>query len=93
MLRRRVFVQGKVQGVSFRRGVELEAKHYPGLGGFVRNLPDGRVEAVFQGEDAAVLKMLAWCKQGPETADVDRLEVREEEPEEATQENKIFQIK
>jgi len=49
--------------------------------GYVRNLADGRVEAVFEGDAAAVAGLLAWCREGPGGARVDRVEVREEAPE------------
>jgi len=51
---------------------------YVGLRGFVRNLPDGRVEAVFQGEAADVNAMIQWCRRGPALAQVTELEVLEE---------------
>ncbi len=47
--------------------------------GYVRNLPDGRVEAVFQGEEPAVLALVSWCRSGPPGAQVDALEVIEED--------------
>jgi acylphosphatase len=78
VIQRRVFVSGLVQGVSFRAGVVHEAARFPGLRGWVRNLPDGRVEAVFAGEQDAVLAMAAWCGHGPSAARVTDLEVREE---------------
>lgn len=80
IVRVKVLIDGRVQGVSFRyyaqrRAAELE------LTGFVRNLSDGRVEAVFEGEKAAVAAMLKWCESGPPSARVDSLAVRYEEPE------------
>lgn len=69
-----VFVSGKVQGVFFRsstRDVALEL----GLSGWVKNLADGRVEALFEGKKEAVEKMIEWCKIGPEFAKVTGLEV------------------
>jgi acylphosphatase len=77
-IQRRVFVTGRVQGVGFRASTVAEAAQYAGLRGFVRNLADGRVEAVFAGEDDAVLNMVAWCEKGPGAARVTKLEVREE---------------
>lgn len=62
--RAHVFVTGRVQGVGFRFYTREEARRY-GLGGFVRNLPDGRVEAVFEGDPAAVEALVAWCRSGP----------------------------
>jgi acylphosphatase len=51
-----------------------------GLNGWVRNLPDGRVEAIFEGEKNSVEKMLAWCRTGTPPARVDRMEFEEESP-------------
>jgi acylphosphatase len=51
-----------------------------GVGGSVRNRPDGRVEAVFEGESSAVDKMVAWCRHGPPRAVVTGVVVNEEEP-------------
>ena len=78
MIQRRVFVTGQVHGVGFRRATAREAEHYPRLRGFVRNLSDGRVEAVFAGAPQMVLEMVAWCRQGPSYAQVTQVEVIEE---------------
>jgi acylphosphatase len=75
-----VFVSGEVQGVFFRYETREKAREL-GLAGWVRNLPDGRVEAVLEGSDESVQQMVSWCRQGPEQADVRELEVRDEEPE------------
>jgi acylphosphatase len=79
-IRRRVWVSGRVQGVAFRASAR-RAAHAAGVAGFARNLADGRVEAVFEGEPAAVAALLTWCREGPSHARVDRVEVREETPE------------
>ncbi len=79
-IRRRVWVSGRVQGVAFR-AFTRRAAQAAGVEGFVRNLADGRVEAVFEGEAAAVAGLLAWCREGPSGARVERVEVREETPE------------
>src|SRR6476469_7238634 len=55
-----VFVSGVVQGVGYRYSTRNQAKYF-GLGGWVRNLPDGRVEAVFEGSKKAVEGMISWC--------------------------------
>ena len=74
-----VFVSGQVQGVFFR--VETAGRaHELGLGGFVRNAADGRVEAVFEGEPPDVEAMVAWCRSGPPLAHVDEVEVADEAP-------------
>jgi acylphosphatase len=78
MIQRRVLITGRVQGVGFRRSTFHAARKFSNLRGYVRNLPDGRVEAVFAGEDEEVLSMAAWCKAGPSSACVDELEVIEE---------------
>ncbi|HLA93051.1 MAG TPA: acylphosphatase [Actinomycetota bacterium] len=75
----RVFVTGRVQGVFFRGTCAAEARRL-GIGGWVRNLPEERVEAVFEGPEAAVEAMVAWCRHGPKLADVDGVDVRTEEP-------------
>ena len=79
-IRRRVWVSGRVQGVAFRASARREA-HAAGVDGWVRNLADGRVEAVFEGAPAAVAALLAWCRAGPAYARVERVDVREESPE------------
>lgn len=79
MIQRHVWVSGRVQGVGFRLSLLREVQKYQGLRGFVRNLEDGRVEAVFLGNEDAVLSVAAWCRKGPSHAQVKELEVREEE--------------
>jgi acylphosphatase len=78
-LRAHVVVSGRVQGVCFRYATEDEARRR-GVAGWVRNLPDGRVEAVFEGEEDAVEGMIAFCRTGPPAARVDGIEVRREAP-------------
>jgi acylphosphatase len=78
-VRRRVIVSGRVQGVFFRDTCEREASA-AGVTGYVRNLGDGRVEAAFEGEPAAVERMVAWCRQGPPRAVVEGVDVVDEEP-------------
>jgi acylphosphatase len=78
--RKRVVVHGRVQGVFFRDSTRREARA-AGVAGWVRNRPDGTVEAVFEGDDDAVGRMADWARGGPGSADVERVEVTEEEPE------------
>lgn len=82
MIQRHVWVSGRVQGVGFRASTVREALRVAGLHGelkgFVRNLEDGRVEAVFAGSAQAVDVMLKWCEHGPSSAKVTHLEVKEE---------------
>ena len=75
----RVVVSGRVQGVFFRAECERRAREL-GLGGFVRYLPVGRVEAVFEGPEGAVDAAVAWCRQGPPWAGVEGVEVAGEDP-------------
>lgn len=78
MARVHVFISGKVQGVFFRDSTREEATRL-GVTGWVRNLPDGRVEGVFDGPREAVDALVAWCKHGPPGARVEDLEVKAEE--------------
>jgi acylphosphatase len=79
MKRIRVVASGQVQGVFYRASCARLARGL-GLTGYVRNLPDGRVEAAFEGSDAAVDDMVKWSGVGPDLANVDRLDVVVEEP-------------
>lgn len=79
MIRRRVVVDGRVQGVFFREMCRREAEAAR-VAGEVRNLPDGRVEAVFEGPPEAVNRMVAWCRIGPPAAVVTAVEVHDEPP-------------
>jgi len=65
-----VLIGGRVQGVGFRMSCQREATSL-GLAGWVRNLPDGRVEAQFEGPEQVVRRMLAWCEEGPRAAYVE----------------------
>ncbi|MDP8955197.1 MAG: acylphosphatase [Actinomycetota bacterium] len=78
-VRQRVVVAGRVQGVFFRDTCRTEARR-AGLSGSVANRPDGRVEAVFEGDEDAVGRLVAWCRRGPPDAQVDGVEVSEEAP-------------
>jgi acylphosphatase len=69
-----------VQGVFFRAEARDRARSL-GLAGFVRNLPDGTVEAVFEGEEERVESMVSWCRRGPSGANVETVEVEWSEPE------------
>ena len=78
--RAHVFVSGEVQGVNFRGATQSQAEQL-GLNGWVQNLQDGRVEAVFEGEPDAVHQMVDWCKSGPSSAGVEDFSVENEQPE------------
>jgi acylphosphatase len=82
-VRRRVVVRGDVQGVFFRDSTRREADLL-GVSGSVTNRPDGAVEAVFEGERDAVEAMVAFCRSGPSRANVEAVEVTEEQPEGAS---------
>lgn len=79
MKRVRVRIHGRVQGVFFRSETQSRARSL-GLAGWVRNSPDGSVEAVFEGRPEAVESMVAWCERGPSGALVDHVDVAWEEP-------------
>lgn len=79
MTRRRVIVRGTVQGVFFRASCQQEASRR-GVAGWVRNLPDGSVEALFEGPEHLVEQMVAWCRVGPPRAAVNDVDVVTEEP-------------
>lgn len=79
-VRRRVIVHGLVQGVFFRDTTRRTAERH-GVAGWVRNRPDGAVEAVFEGELEAVERLVAFARQGPRGAEVRRVEVAQEGPE------------
>ena len=79
-VRRRVVATGRVQGVWFR-GSTQQAASALGVDGWVRNLPDGSVEAVFEGEPKAVEATVDWTRRGPRGARVDAFDVTEERPE------------
>ena len=80
MVRRRVVVHGRVQGVGFRYAV-ARAAETRGVSGWAENRPDGTLEAVFEGDPEAVESLVRFCHDGPRGAEVERLEVFEEEPE------------
>ena len=79
VVRVHVFVDGWVQGVSFRYHMVQEAMRL-GVTGWVRNLPDGRVEAVYEGPRDTVEELLAWTQCGPRWAQVSGLDIHDEEP-------------
>lgn len=80
MIRRRIVVHGRVQGVFFREGTRRAAELH-GVAGWVRNRPDGSVEAVLEGEGEAVAALESFCRAGPRGARVDRVETADEPAE------------
>jgi len=77
--RLRLRIRGRVQGVWFREGTRQQAERL-GVRGWVKNCPDGSVEAVIEGDAAAVKAMQAWCHEGPPAARVLEVQSSEEEP-------------
>ena len=77
-IRFHLLISGRVQGVFFRDSTRRKAEELA-LNGWVRNLPDGRVEAVFEGEKEKIKEMIEWAKRGPIIARVDQVEAVEEE--------------
>jgi acylphosphatase len=80
MIRRRVLISGRVQGVSFRYLCQQEATEQ-GVAGWVRNLGDGRVEAVFEGTAEQVDRMVEWMHEGPRLASIADIAVQTEPPQ------------
>ncbi len=80
MIRRRVIVQGHVQGVFFRETARRRAVSV-GVAGWARNLPDGTVELCLEGQLDAVEDLVRFCEEGPRGARVDWVDVAAEEPE------------
>ncbi len=76
LLRVKLLVSGRVQGVYFRMFTQKQAKHL-GVNGYVSNLDDGRVEIVAEAEHELLEKMIAWAHKGPITARVDQVESEE----------------
>lgn len=74
MVRAHVCISGLVQGVNFRFFTKKEADRR-GIKGWVKNLPDGRVEALFKGQKEHVEKMVEWCRVGPPAATVENVDV------------------
>lgn len=79
-IRAHVFISGRVQGVGYRYSTIDEAERLS-VNGWVRNLPDGRVEAVFEGSRQRIEEMIRWCHKGPRAAVVRDVAVEYETPE------------
>lgn len=81
-MKKHIFISGRVQGVGFRHFTKTSARSL-GVKGWVKNLPDGRVEAVLQGDEKLVNQLIEKCKKGPRSAYVQQIEVDEEQNEES----------
>ena len=79
-VRAHVYVSGRVQGVYYRASTRDKAREL-GVDGWVKNLDDGRVEAVFEGPESAVDEMIEWCHTGSRAATVENVEVTTTRPE------------
>lgn len=77
-IRVRLFIEGRVQGVWFRDSTRQEAERW-GVTGWVRNVPDGRVEVLAEGPEEKVRNLIDWCRQGPPRARVNRVDESFEE--------------
>lgn len=80
IIRKRTIITGRVQGVWYRARTQEQAETL-GVSGWVRNRPDGSVEAVFEGEPTSVAAAVEWCREGPAHANVESVDVRDESPE------------
>lgn len=80
LVARRLVVAGRVQGVGFREAM-VDAARRAGVSGWVRNRVDGTVEALVQGEPAAMDRVVEWCRHGPRTAHVVSIEIARAEPD------------
>lgn len=74
-----VTVYGKVQGVWFRANTKQKAEQL-GVTGWVKNTTHGAVEAIFEGEENCIKEMIEWCKNGPPQANVENIEIKEQNP-------------
>ncbi len=79
-VRAHVIISGRVQGVYFRVETQRAVEAIGGISGWVRNRPEGTVEAVFEGDKAQVERALAWCRQGSPHSQVDDVRVTWQEP-------------
>lgn len=77
-VQRHLWVSGRVQGVGFRRATFQRSQRFPGLRGYVQNLPDGRVEVVVAGPKPLVDELVEYCHRGPLLARVTDIEIAEE---------------
>lgn len=74
MVRAHLIIEGLVQGVAFRASTVYEARRI-GVCGWVRNVPSGAVEAVIEGDETSVKRLIEWCRTGPPMARVDNVNI------------------
>ncbi|UCF49011.1 MAG: acylphosphatase [Thermoplasmatales archaeon] len=74
-----VIISGRVQGVWFRANTKQKAEML-GLTGWVKNTNDGRVEAVFEGDNDKLDEMIKWCHKGPSLSKVDKVDIKKQKP-------------
>ncbi len=79
-VRAHIFISGRVQGIFFRKNTRQKAIEL-GIFGLVKNLSDGRVEAIFEGKKEQVKKMIEWAKKGPTLAQVENIEIKWQKPQ------------
>lgn len=80
LVRTHLWLSGRVQGVAFRYYATIKAKEF-GVAGYIKNLGDGRVEVVIQGESESVKRMISWCSKGPPHAIVENVILIYEDPD------------
>lgn len=83
IVRKRVLVSGRVQGVFYRDSCRRKALEL-NVAGSARNLDDGKVEVILEGEEGAVAEVIEWCRVGTAQSDVQNVDVTDEEPQDAT---------
>lgn len=88
-MKKHIFISGRVQGVGFRHFIRKNAEAL-GVKGWVKNLPDGRVEAIFQGSEEQIDELIKRCKKGPVPSFVQDIKVRDAEDETVY---KLFDVK
>ncbi|MDZ7756256.1 acylphosphatase [Rhodohalobacter sp.] len=87
-MKKHIFINGRVQGVGFRHFTRTNAESL-GVKGWVENLPDGRVEAVFEGDEESVQELIDRCKEGPPSAYVKNMEIEDEKEKGAFSEFRV----
>ncbi|SMO32382.1 acylphosphatase [Gracilimonas mengyeensis] len=91
-MRKHIFISGRVQGVGFRHFTKVNARNL-NINGWVKNLSDGRVEAVFEGEQDQVREMMQKVKKGPRTSSVNSVVESDEAPTEQEETLNSFEVR